>query len=289
MEDTKILQQKNDEVSALHAALEEINMRMAVAARVRTNEQQTENILKEMEAKNKALMDKIEYLQAAIEAAESSHSKEAFDSEIKWTEEIDRLEAVIAELKADHEFSNQRYEEEVLGLLNDNTNFKQEIRELSRVMEEDRLKIKAYEEEIAQLQRALGESSKSSLELQHSIASLSDSATKLEMDLNARANAKMAQIEREISHLQAELRMQSEKGEKAEATANKLKHDFEEKDAEFNVVLQDLIKSRLEFAQVSSDIDERIKIIGQLEQQIVEKNARIQELEGKNKKKKGLL
>ena len=284
------LQEKDEEMLALHKALENIDVRMKEAARVRASEQRSDGLLREMELKNKELMNKIEFLQASIEAAESSHSKLAFDSEVKWTEEIDRLEAVIAELKAEHEFSNQRYEEEVLSLLNDNTSFKQEIRELEKLREEDQSKLSAYEEEIAELKRALSESKKSALKLQESMSSLSDSAAKLEMEMGARASVNRAEVEANVLHLKEALKVQTERTERAEAAARKFRYDFEEKDAEFNIVLQDLINSRLEFAQVSSDIDERNKLISQLEQRIQAKDARILELEEKmQKKKKGLL
>ena len=263
---------------------------MKEATRVRASEQQTDGLSKEMELKNKELLNKIEFLQASIEAAESANSKLAFDSELKWTEEIDRLETVITELKADHEFNNQRYEEEVLSLLDDNTKFRQEIRDLKKLHEEDQAQLKAYEDEVAELKRALSESKISALKLQESMSSLSDSAAKLEVDMDTRAHLNRAEIEANILRLKDALKAQTEKTEKAEAAARKLRYDYEEKDAEFNIVLQDLINSRLEFAQVSSDIDERNKLISQLEQQLHTKDARILELEDKTpKKKKGIL
>jgi myosin heavy subunit len=69
-----------------------------------------------LEAQNEALERKLSELKAAVESTETMTASEAFSSEVKWTEEIDRLEAIIADMTKASELVERKHEEEVIAL-----------------------------------------------------------------------------------------------------------------------------------------------------------------------------
>lgn len=230
---------------------------------------------------NARLVAQVRELQAAVEMAESVSASEAFGSELKWTEEIDRLESELAATKADSERAVQKGEEEILGLLQDNTNFRQEIADLERQSDADHQKIAEYEDTIQSLQTALAESKRSALALQDSMMELSHTASQLESDVQSRVSASRGDYEATLAALNEQIAAQTSRTAKAEAEVKKYKAELDEKDAEFNDVLQDLIKSRLEFAQLASEVDEKARIHSELEATVRDLKKRLNE--GKKK------
>lgn len=233
----------------------------------------------ELMSENQALRAKVEGLQAAVEMAESVASSEAFGSELKWTEELDKLEAELAELRMASELAAQKSEEEILGLLADNTAFKQEVLELERRREEDAETLALEEERAGRLQHALTESKTTAQELQRSLTALSSTTSSLESDMKHTLDSTRSDQQSALLSCQAECQAFKERAEKAELALSRVKFDFEEKDTENNSILQDLIKSRLEFAQLSSDVDESQRKFLSMEHELYARDEEIQRLE----------
>jgi chromosome segregation ATPase len=179
----------------------------------------------------------------------------------------------------------------VLGLLEDNTRFRQELQELKLQGVQDKGRVSELEEREAQLMASLAESKRAALQLQESLSALSHSASQLESDIQSKASSNRAEVDANVSVLKSQLRGQQERADHAELELNRAKFDLEEKVIEFDMVLRDLIKSRLEFAEVSSDNDEKNKLCKTLQNTLRESSAQIKSLEtqlAEAKRKKSL-
>lgn len=271
-EQTVVVQEQLDEIARLKQRSEPSAVREKGGESVRRH-------VAELEGENQMLRAKVEGLQVAVEMAESMASSEAFGSELKWTEEIGRLEAELAQLKMTNEVTAQKTEEEIRSLLNDNTALKQEIVELERKREEDAEMLTLEEEKATRLERLLAESKSTAMQLQHSLTSLSTSASSLETEMKLKLSSNKADVQNTLFSYQLEAQSLKERAEKVELALSRAKFDIEEKETENNSILQDLIKSRLEFAQLSSDVDENNRKYSIMEHELYARDREIEKLE----------
>ena len=287
---SEALIKRNEEIKLLTTSVRELQrsnafkLEASVTSRIELDKLTVR--INDLEEEKEELQRQVDGLKLSLELAESVSSTQAFGAELKWTEEIDRLEAEIADLKAANEMAGVHGEEEVLALLNDNTAFKQEIRELEQCVADCKEKIAADEVTISALQKALGESNKCTAALQESILALSQRSSDLHDDVSSKVKANQSDFDSTIRELEEKLRIERKSQEAANAEAAQLRSLLSDKETEFENVLQDLIAARLKLAQVSSDADENRKNFTQMQSMLRVKDEAISNLQAQLAQKK---
>ena len=188
------------------------------------------------------------------------------------------MEAEIAELKEGNALSGGHSEEEVLALLNDNTSFKQEIRELERLVADLRGQVEQDEVTIAALQTALSQSNRCTAVLQETILALSQRSSDQHEDASIRVKTNKADYEQLYLVYKAASSRTKQAGY-CSYRGGAASLSFGGEGNRIQNVLQDLIASRLKLAQLSSDANKSRKLNKQMQSALREKDDTIATLQ----------